>query len=84
LIRFKAGADSQRNDIILNLYRNQERNVSKNELLTEVWKYTDADIETRTVDIHMFKLRKKIAAMIEDIPFISTIRGEGYRLEPGK
>jgi DNA-binding response OmpR family regulator len=30
----------------------------------------------------MLKLRKKIATLIADTPFISTIRGEGYRLEP--
>jgi two-component system response regulator RegX3 len=70
-------------DIVLYLYRHQDRIVSKKELLTEVWHYADADIETRTIDIHMLKLRKKIATLIEDIPFISTIRGEGYRLEAG-
>ena len=69
-------------DIILYLYRYQERIVSKKELLTEVWHYADADIETRTVDIHMLKLRKKIALLIEETPLIVTIRGEGYRLEP--
>jgi two-component system response regulator RegX3 len=70
-------------DIVLYLYRHQDRIVSKKELLTEVWHYADADIETRTIDIHMLKLRKKIATLIEDVPFISTIRGEGYRLEAG-
>lgn len=68
-------------DIIHYLYRHQDRIVSKKELLTEVWRYADADIETRTVDIHMLKLRKKIAALIGDRPLIVTIRGEGYRLE---
>jgi DNA-binding response OmpR family regulator len=70
-------------DIVLYLYRNQDRIVSKKELLTEVWHYADANIETRTIDIHMLKLRKKITTLIEDVPFISTIRGEGYRLEVG-
>jgi two-component system response regulator RegX3 len=69
-------------DIIIYLHRHRDRIVSKKELLTEVWHYADADIETRTVDIHMLKLRKKIAAIIGDTPLISTIRGEGYRLEP--
>jgi len=69
-------------DIIIYLYRNQERIVSKKELLTDVWHYADADIETRTVDIHMLKLRKKIAALIGDKPLIETVRGEGYRLIP--
>ncbi|MBW2641634.1 MAG: response regulator transcription factor [Deltaproteobacteria bacterium] len=69
-------------DIIVYLYRHMDRIVSKKELLIEVWQYADADIETRTVDIHILKLRKKITALLGDIPVISTIRGEGYRLEP--
>jgi len=68
-------------DIVIYLHRHQDRIVSKKELLTEVWQYADADIETRTVDIHMLKLRKKIATLIPDRSFISTIRGEGYRIE---
>jgi two-component system response regulator RegX3 len=71
-------------DIIAYLFRHRDRIVSKKELLTEVWQYADADIETRTVDIHMLKLRKKIAGLIGDTPFVNTIRGEGYRLEPEK
>jgi two-component system response regulator RegX3 len=70
-------------DIIIYLHRHRDRIVSKKELLTEVWHYADADIETRTVDIHLLKLRKKIAALIGDAHLITTIRGEGYRLETG-
>jgi two-component system response regulator RegX3 len=47
-----------------------------------VWHYADADIETRTVDIHILKLRKKMGALTPDTDFILTVRGEGYRLEP--
>ena len=71
-------------DIIIYLSRHQQRIVSKNELLTEVWHYADAGIETRTVDIHMQKLRKKIAALAPDLQLIRTIRGEGYRWESDK
>jgi len=70
-------------DIVIYLHRHKDRIVGKKELLTEVWHYADADIETRTVDIHMLKLRKKISALIGDTPLITTIRGEGYRLETG-
>ena len=69
-------------DIIVYLHRHRDRIVSKKELLTEVWHYADADIETRTVDIHMLKLRKKIVALIGETPLIETVRGEGYRLLP--
>lgn len=69
-------------DIIVYLFRNQQRIVSKKELLTEVWHYADAGIETRTVDIHIQKLRKKLLVLHPEYPLIHTIRGEGYRLEP--
>ncbi len=69
-------------DIIVYLHRNMKKIVSKKELLIKVWGYADADIETRTVDIHILKLRKKIHTLISEVPFIQTIRGEGYRLEP--
>ena len=69
-------------DIVIYLLRNRNRIVAKKELLTEIWHYADADIETRTVDIHMLKLRKKISALNPGMAFIETIRGQGYRLEP--
>lgn len=69
-------------DIIVYLFRHRERIVSKGELLTEVWRYKDSNVETRTVDIHMLKLRKKIASLADGLTLIQTVRGEGYRLEP--
>lgn len=68
-------------DIIVFLHHNNSRIISKKELLIKVWHYRDADIETRTVDIHIQKLRKKIVSLIGETPFLLTIRGEGYRLE---
>ena len=69
-------------DIFAYLVRHRERIVAKGELLTDVWHYKDPEVETRTVDIHMLKLRKKIAALTEGSGLIETVRGEGYRLEP--
>jgi len=69
-------------DIIVYLHLHRDRIVSKKDLLSEVWHYADAEIETRTIDIHILKLRKKLASLVGDAPFIVTIRGEGYRLEP--
>ena len=67
-------------DIMVYLHRYQDRIVSKKELLIEVWHYVDADIETRTVDIHMLKLRKKLTTLTDQPELIETVRGEGYRL----
>lgn len=68
-------------DMIVYLHRFGDRIVSKKELLVEVWNYADADIETRTVDIHVLKLRKKIAELAPGLNLIKTVRGQGYRLE---
>jgi two-component system response regulator RegX3 len=68
-------------DIVAYLFRHKDRIVSKKELLKEVWHYADAGVETRTVDIHILKLRKKIATLAGGTDFILTVRGEGYRLE---
>ena len=70
-------------DIIVYLHRHGSRIVSRKELLSKVWNYGDAEIETRTVDIHIQKLRKKISDLIGETPFLLTIRGEGYRLDTG-
>jgi two-component system response regulator RegX3 len=69
-------------DILRYLYRNRLRIVSRRELLSKVWHYADAAIETRTVDIHLLKLRRKLERLDPHQPLIRTVRGEGYRLEP--
>lgn len=67
-------------DIITYMVRHCRRIVTKKELLMHVWHYADADVETRTVDIHMIKLRKKLAVLNPRAELIETVRGEGYRL----
>ncbi len=68
-------------DILCYLCDNSQRPVSREELLEQVWGYQQADaIETRTVDIHIAKLRRKIEQDPKQPRFLLTIRGEGYRL----
>jgi two-component system response regulator RegX3 len=67
-------------DIVAYLARRADRIVSKKELLADVWHYADAGIETRTVDIHILKLRRKIAELAGGFNLILTVRGEGYKL----
>jgi two-component system response regulator RegX3 len=55
------------------------RIVSRRRLLRDVWGMHAADsVETRTVDVHIAKLRKKLGASATSP--IETIRGLGYRL----
>ncbi len=71
-------------DILLHLHRHRDRIVSRRELLAEVWGYPDPDLETRTVDIHLQRLRKKLEALSprRGKALIETVRGAGYRLRP--
>jgi DNA-binding response OmpR family regulator len=66
---------------LAHLITHRGRDVSRDELLEQVWGYTAA-LTTRTVDNQILKLRKKI----EDIPsqprHILTVHGTGYRFEP--
>lgn len=68
-------------EIIEYLHSHRERPVSREELLNKVWGYAkNADIETRTVDIHIAKLRRKIETDSAEPRFLTTVRGAGYRL----
>jgi DNA-binding response OmpR family regulator len=68
-------------DILQYLQSNAGRPVSRAELLTRVWGYDrTVDIETRTVDIHIAKLRRKIETDAKDPRNLVTVRGAGYRL----
>jgi DNA-binding response OmpR family regulator len=63
------------------LHLNSDRPVSRDELLARVWGYAkNIDIETRTVDIHIAKLRRKIEADPVQPRYLVTVRGAGYRL----
>jgi two-component system alkaline phosphatase synthesis response regulator PhoP len=68
-------------DVLCYLKENQHKPVARKELLTEIWKYSpNADIDTRTVDIHIAKLRKKMEVDHKNPQHLVTIRGEGYKL----
>jgi two-component system response regulator RegX3 len=64
------------------LARERGRIVSRRALLREVWGMQHVDgVHTRTVDVHMAKLRRKLG--LDERGPIETVRGEGYRLAGG-
>jgi len=68
-------------DILQYLHAHSDRPISRDELLNKIWGYAkDLDIETRTVDIHVAKLRRKIEHQPSEPKFLITVRGAGYRL----
>jgi two-component system response regulator RegX3 len=68
-------------EVLSYLAQHSERPVPREELLSKVWGYArDLGIETRTVDIHIAKLRRKIEADPKAPEHLVTVRGAGYRL----
>ena len=63
-------------DVLLTLLKNKNMTVSREQLLSEVWGYEYAG-ETRTVDVKISNLRKKLG--LDDV--IRAIPKLGYRLE---
>lgn len=55
--------------------------LERKELLTKVWGYT-SECDTRTVDVHVYNLRKKVEANPESPKHITTVRGHGYKFLP--
>ena len=61
--------------ILLYLARNKDRVVSRNDLIRHCWP-EDADVEPRTVDIHIGKIRRSLNRHGRDV--IRTVRSAGY------
>ena len=60
---------------------NPNRVVSRDELYEKVWQDTMTDLGTRTVDMHIAKLRAKIEKDSSQPQIIKTVRGAGYKYE---
>jgi DNA-binding response OmpR family regulator len=76
-------ADGRRTDIsqkeaelLQYLASSRARPVSRDELLQHVWGLDPRGIETRTIDMHVARLREKL----ESAEIIRTVRGKGYQL----
>ena len=68
-------------DLLLALMGRSGAVTTRNELLTEVWGY-QSGVSTRTVDIHVSELRKKLEKNPAEPKHILTVRKTGYRFEP--
>lgn len=68
--------------ILLHLAAHAGRAISRDELLSRVWGLTGANIETRTIDMHIARLRSKLVSLCggEGEDHVQTVRGKGYML----
>ncbi len=69
-------------EVLCYLFSAQDRIVDRTELLREIWGYRNPrDVQTRCVDMHITKLRRKLLVLLPDWELIRTVRGVGYRME---
>lgn len=66
------------NRILLYFLNNRNKVISRDDLMMEVWGY-NSDVNTRTLDMHIVRLRKKIETNADRPDFLQTVRGVGYR-----
>ncbi|MZF89470.1 response regulator transcription factor [Streptomyces sp. SID5643] len=65
-------------DLLAYLARRQGAVVTRRELLTEVWR--GCDVYDRTIDVHVYWLRRKLAESGGARDYVETVRGVGLRL----
>ena len=64
--------------LLLELMKNSGRVLSRDQLLDKVWGIS-ANVDTRTVDVHIGRLRKSMR-LVTNRSLITTVRGFGYSL----
>lgn len=82
-LRFRDGRNELLSERELELLRylaqNTERVVSREELLQRVWRLSANVARTRTVDMHIARLREKLRDDADAPKVLLTVRGKGYR-----
>ena len=66
-------------DLLALLVRHAGEIIPRDALLLQVWGYS-SEIRTRTLDVHVRRLRKKLGGYADQ--YIETIFGIGYRFQP--
>jgi DNA-binding response OmpR family regulator len=63
---------------LIELLFNEKKSLSKNNLLKKIWKYSE-NVDTHTVETHIYRLRKKIFVKFNDDSFIVNSKA-GYTI----
>ncbi len=86
-LRFDDGAvtalSEREAELLAFLARNPGRAVSRDEILAQVWRLNPDAVETRTVDMHVTRLRAKLRDDAAEPRIILTLRGRGYQFAGG-
>jgi len=76
------GLNRKERDLLAYFLENPGETISRDTLLRQVWGQA-RPASTRTVDTHVFRLRKKIEKDPENPIHLVTVHGVGYRFLPG-
>jgi DNA-binding response OmpR family regulator len=67
-------------DLLRYLARHSDRAITREELLSNVWKIDSRGVTTRTIDMHVARLREKLRDTGSEPRILLTVRGKGYML----
>ena len=76
-----AGLSAKEHDLLAHLAANADRSVTRDELFASVWADSELGSDSRTVDAHIRRLRKKLAILPD---LISTVRRHPRSLSPSR
>jgi DNA-binding response OmpR family regulator len=81
-IRFDDGQrcelSEREGELLSYLARNSGRAVSREEILSRVWRIDGGRMKTRTIDMHVARLREKLRDDPANPAVLLTVRGKGY------
>ena len=81
-VRFDGGGRTELSEkeveLLRYLARNAGRAISRDEILSRVWRIDPRGGETRTIDMHVARLREKLRDDPHEPRVILTVRGKGY------
>jgi DNA-binding response OmpR family regulator len=83
-VRFNDGAREELSDrertLLRYMAQHVGRAIAREELLTNVWQIDARGASTRTIDMHVARLREKLRDTSDESRVLLTVRGKGYML----
>lgn len=70
-------------DLLRYLVSNRGRAIARDELLANVWRISPKGVTTRTIDMHVARLREKLRDDSAEPQVLLTVRGKGYMFASG-
>ena len=82
-VRFNDGGRAELSEREIELLRylaaNSGRAIARDEILSNVWRISPKGVSTRTIDMHVARLREKLRDNHGEPTVLLTVRGKGYK-----